>query len=96
MPLIRRVPIRGFSQRPLQKDYAIVNLELLEALFDAGSVVDEAALRAKGLVKGRHDDGVKILGDGTLTKALTVKAQKFSKSAVEKITAAGGSVEVLD
>lgn len=96
MPIIRRVPIRGFSNARFRKDYAIVNLELLEALCEAGTVVDEAALRAKGIVKGRHDDGVKILGDGKLTKALTVKAEKFSKSAVEKITAAGGSVEVLD
>ena len=54
-------------------------------------MVDEAALRAKGLVKGRHDDGVKILGDGTLTKALTVHATKFSESAAEKIQAAGGT-----
>jgi large subunit ribosomal protein L15 len=78
-----------------KKDFAILNLELIEAFFEAGSVVDEAVLRAKGLVQGRHDDGLKILGDGTLTKALTVKAQKFSKTAVEKITAAGGSIEVV-
>ena len=95
MPIIRRVPIRGFNNGRFRKDYAILNLELIEALFDAGAVIDEAALRAKGLVKGRHDAGVKILGDGTLTKAFTIKAQKFSKSASEKINAAGGSVEVV-
>jgi large subunit ribosomal protein L15 len=95
MPLIRRVPTRGFVNGRFKKDFAILNLELIEAFFEAGSVVDEAVLRAKGLVKGRHDDGLKILGDGTLTKALTVKAQKFSKTAVEKITAAGGSIEVV-
>lgn len=96
MPIIRRVPIRGFNNGRFRKDFAILNLELLEAFFDSGATVDEAVLRAKGLVKGRHDDGLKILGDGTLTKALTVKAQKFSKTAVEKITAAGGSIEVVD
>ena len=96
MPIIRRVPIRGFSNGRFRKDFAILNLEMVEAFFESGATVDEAALRAKGLVKGRHDDGLKILGDGTLTKSLTVKAQKFSKTAVEKITAAGGSVEILD
>ena len=96
MPLARRVPKRGFFNGAFKKDYAILNLDDLETAFEAGAEVDEAALRARGLVKGRHDDGLKILGDGTLTKALTVRAQKFSKSAVEKITAAGGSIEVVD
>ena len=62
----------------------------LEACYPAGATVDEAALRARGLVKGRHDDGVKILGDGALTKPLTVHAAKFSASAAAKIAAAGG------
>ena len=70
MPLVRRVPKRGFVNGAFRKDYAIVNLTALEACYEAGAVVDEAALRARGLVKGRHDDGVKILGDGDLTKAL--------------------------
>jgi len=95
MPLVRRVPKRGFSNARFKTDRAILNVTLLEALFDAGETVDEAALRAKGAVKGRHKDGVKILGKGTLTKALTVKAQAFSQSAVEKIQAAGGAVEVV-
>ena len=69
MPLARRVPKRGFVNGAFKKDYAIVNLDDLEACFEAGAVVDEAALRARGLVKGRHDDGIKILGDGELTKA---------------------------
>ena len=89
-PLIRRVPKRGFFNGAFKKDYAIVNLASLEACFEAGAVVDEAALRARGLVKGRHDDGIKILGDGSLTKALTVHATKFSGSAAEKLAAAGG------
>jgi large subunit ribosomal protein L15 len=93
MPIIRRVPKRGFNNGPFRKDYAIVNLSALN-VFDAGSTVDEAALRARGIVKGRHDDGVKILGDGEVTRALTVHANKFSGSAEAKIKAAGGSVVV--
>src|SRR3954451_17865804 len=90
MPLARRVPKRGFANGAFRKDFAIVNLSSLEACYDAGAVVDEAALRTRGLVKGRHDDGVKILGDGEITKSITVHAEKFSKSAVEKIAAGGG------
>ena len=92
MPLQRRVPKRGF--RPLEKtDYAIINLRDLE-LFDAGSVIDLDDYGLAGLVNDLKD-GIKILGDGELTKALTVKAHKFSKSAQEKIEKAGGTVEVL-
>lgn len=92
MPLARRVPKRGFVNGAFKKDFAIINLEKIVEAFEAGAVIDEAALRAKGLVKGRHDDGVKILGDGEVTKSLTIHAQKFSESAAAKITAAGGSV----
>ena len=95
MPLARRVPKRGFVNGAFKKDYAIVNLDRIVEAFEAGAVVDEAALRARGIVKGRHDDGVKILGDGEVTKALTVHAQKFSESAAAKIQAAGGSVVVV-
>jgi large subunit ribosomal protein L15 len=95
MPLARRVPKRGFANGAFRKDYAIVNLSALEACYDAGATVDEAALRARGLVKGRHDDGVKILGDGALTKSLTVRAAKFSASAGAKIAAAGGQAVVV-
>ena len=92
MPLQRRLPKRGFN--PLtHKEYALVNLRDLE-LFEAGSVVDVETLGKAGLI-GQLKDGVKILGDGELTKSLTVKAHKFSKSAQEKIAAAGGTVEVL-
>ena len=94
-PLIRRVPKRGFVNGAFRKDFAIVNLASLEACFETGATIDEAALRARGLVKGRHDDGVKILGDGALAKTFTVHAQKFSGSAAEKIAAAGGSVVVV-
>ncbi|EAT15206.1 50S ribosomal protein L15 [Desulfuromonas acetoxidans] len=92
MPLQRRLPKRGFT--PLdRKVYALVNLRDLDTL-EAGSVVDAEALIKAGLIKAAKD-GVKILGDGELTKSLTVKAQKFSKSAVAKIEAAGGQIEEI-
>src|SRR3954447_2283033 len=72
MPLARRVPKRGFNNGAFRKDFAIVNLSSLEACYEAGAVVDEAALRTRGVVKGRHDDGIKILGEGALTKPLIV------------------------
>jgi large subunit ribosomal protein L15 len=90
MPLHRRLPKRGFTNI-FKKDYAVVNVSDLDR-FDNGASVDEAALRAAGLVKGQND-GVKILGDGELTKKLTVSATKFSKSAREIIEKAGGSCE---
>jgi large subunit ribosomal protein L15 len=92
--LARRVPKRGFSNGRFKKDFAIVNLDSLE-VFEAGAIVDEVALRQRGIVKGRHDDGVKILGDGELTRALTVRAAKFSESAAAKLAAAGGKAEVV-
>ena len=92
MPLQRRLPKRGFTSLA-HKVYALVNLRDLE-LFEAGSVVDLEALGKAGLI-GQVKDGLKVLGDGELTKALTVKAHKFSKSAQEKIAAAGGTTEVI-
>jgi len=94
MPIIRRVPKRGFNNGAFRKDYATFNVDSLER-FDNGTVVDEAALRAAGVVKGRHDDGVKILGDGALTKSLTVHAHKFTEGAIKKITDAGGQAIVV-
>ena len=92
MPLQRRLPKRGFT--PLnRKEYALVNLRDLE-LFEAGSVVDIETMGKAGLVSNIKD-GIKVLGDGELTKALTVKAHKFSKSAQTRIEAAGGTVEVI-
>jgi large subunit ribosomal protein L15 len=95
MPLARRVPKRGFFNGAFKKFFAIVNLEDLEAHFEAGAVVDEAALRAQGLVKGQEFDGIKILGDGTPTKALEVRATRFSASAAEKLAKAGGKAVVV-
>ncbi|MFO0888815.1 MAG: 50S ribosomal protein L15 [Isosphaeraceae bacterium] len=89
MPLARRVPKRGFFNGAFKKFYAIVNLDDIAATFASG-VVDEAALRERGLVKGYDIDGIKVLGDGELKHALEVHATKFSGSAAAKIAAAGG------
>jgi large subunit ribosomal protein L15 len=92
MPLHRRLPKRGFSN-PTRREYAIVNIEMLNA-FTAGETVTPESLVARGLVRARRD-GVKVLGDGKLKVALTVRAHAFSQSAQEKIAGAGGKVEVL-
>ena len=92
MPLHRRLPKRGFTNI-FKKDYAIVNVSDLER-FDSGASIDEAMLRQAGLVKGSHD-GVKVLGDGELSKKLTVSATKFSKSAREIIEKAGGTCQEI-
>ena len=94
MPLIRRVPKRGFNNH-FRKVYSIVNLSGLES-FEAGSVVDIDALNEKGLIKLVKDSiGLKVLGNGTLTKNLTVKASAFSASAKEAIEKAGGKIEEI-
>ena len=90
LPLYRKLPKRGFNNR-FAVNYAIVNVEALNA-FENGAVVDVEALKAKKLVR-KELDGVKILGNGELTKALTVKATVFSATAKEKIEAAGGKIE---
>ena len=95
MPLARRVPKRGFVNGAFRKVYAILNLDILDVVFEAGETINEESLRAKGIVKGRHDDGVKILGDGAITKAFHVHAEKFSQSAKTKIEAAGGTVTIV-
>lgn len=92
LPLARRLPKRGFNNKKFATVYIPVNLESLNQ-FDDGATVDEAALRAAGLVNGRGD-GVKILGQGALEKKLTVKAAAFSASARAAIEGKGGSCEV--
>jgi len=92
MPLQRRLPKRGF-RNIFGKEYALVNVSALEA-FDEGSMVGPTELVQRGLVK-KIMDGIKILGDGELTKPLKIKAHKFSKTAIEKIRTAGGEVEVI-
>ncbi len=92
MPLHRRIPKRGFHN-PFARNFAVVNVEMLNA-FAAGETVTPQALLARGLVH-RERDAVKILGDGNLKVPLTVQAHAFSRSAQEKITGAGGKVEIL-
>lgn len=94
MPLIRRIPKRGFNNH-FTKTYSIVNVSVLES-FEAGSVIDMAILAEKGLIKVLKDcAGLKVLGNGTLTKAVTVKAERFSASAKEAIEKAGGKAEQI-
>ena len=90
MPLQRRVPKRGFNNI-FAEEYAIINVASLE-MFDDGAVVDTAALFDKGIIKDANI-AVKVLGNGKLTKKLTVKGFNFSESAKQKIEAAGGTVE---
>ena len=92
MPLYRRLPKRGFNNK-WAKEYAEVNVKDLNR-FEDGTEVDLGMLLAAGLV-GKQLDGLKVLGNGELSKKLTVKAEKFSKSAVEKIEKAGGKAEVI-
>jgi large subunit ribosomal protein L15 len=94
MPLIRRLPKRGFNNAAFHKNYAIVNLSDL-ASFKEGTVVNEQMLRDAKLLRG-NGDGLKILGDGELKHALTVEADKVSASAREKIEKAGGSVTLRE
>jgi large subunit ribosomal protein L15 len=94
MPLIRRLPKRGFNNAAFHKRYAIVNLADLGG-FKAGSTVNEQALRESKLVRGDFD-GIKILGDGELTHGLTIEVDKVSASAREKIEKAGGTVTLRE
>ncbi len=93
MPLVRRLPKRGFyhySRRPV----AVINVDALEKHFEAGAVVDLAALQEVGLIK-RSAEGVKLLGRGELTKSLSVSVQAIAESARAKVEAAGGSVQII-
>lgn len=91
-PLSRRLPKRGFTN-PTRKEYAVINLDVLNR-FEAGTVVTADLLKEKGYIK-KVKDGVKVLGNGELNVELTVKATKFTQTAVEKIAAAGGKTEVV-
>ena len=93
MPLHRRVPKRGFHN-PFRVEYAVVNLDTLAEVFEAGSSVTPELLRERGLVR-KAKSKIKVLGRGDISKKLTVQAHKFSGKAAEKIAAAGGSTEVL-
>ena len=92
MPLVRKLPRRGFNNANFKKQYSIINLSDLNR-FEANSVVDANALIEKGIFSKIEEYGVKVLGNGNIDKALTIKASKFSKSALEKIEKAGGKAE---
>ncbi len=93
MPLYRRVPKRGFNNKDFASVYAEVNVAALN-VFEDGTVVNGELLKEKGIVKKLYD-GVSVLGNGEITKKLTVQAARFTKTASEKIEAAGGKVEVV-
>lgn len=94
MPLQRRMPKRGFNNI-FAKEFATVNVSELEKRFESGAVVDADALIESGAIKNAKD-GIKILGNGELTKNITVKAVKFTAAAKEKIEKAGGTAEVIE
>ena len=93
MPLHRRMPKRGFNNI-FRIEYAVVNLDQLEAQFEAGATVTPDTLREAGLIHGKRLP-IKVLGRGEVTKALTVQAHKFSGKAAEKLAAAGGKAEAI-
>jgi large subunit ribosomal protein L15 len=94
MPLFRRIPKRGFSHETWDKKFHVVNVGDLDANFDDGATVDIDAIKKIGLANG-PSDGVRILGDGDVTKKLIVKAHGFTKTAAEKIAAKGGTTELI-
>ena len=93
LPLFRRLPKRGFSNAPFKVEYATINVSDLEK-FEDGAVVTPELLKEMGIIKNQLA-GIKVLGNGELTKKVTVKAAKFSKTAVEKIEKIGGKAEVI-
>ena len=94
MPLIRRLPRRGFNNYEFRKNYVTINVSDLNGLKE-NSIVTAELLKEKGLIGKIAPYGLKVLGNGNLEKALIVKASKFTNSAIEKITKAGGKIEVL-
>lgn len=94
MPLYRRLPKRGFNN-VFGSLFTEVRLDLIARHFGAGEVVDAEALKARGVIRKIERDGIKVLGNGELGHALTIRAAKFTESAAEKIRAAGGTAEVV-
>ncbi len=94
MPIFRRLPKRGFSNAAFRTRYNVINIATLEERFDANTHVTQAVLADAGLIRHRKL-GLKILGDGDLTKKFVIEADRFSKSAAEKIQSAGGEAKVL-
>lgn len=95
MPLYRRIARKGFSNYPFKKEYVCINVELLEAKFNDGETVDKTTLIEKGFISSKNASLVKILGNGEVTKKLTVVVDKVSESAKAKIEKAGGSVSLI-
>lgn len=93
IPLFRRLPKRGFSNYEFKTEYAVINLNDLNA-FEEGTIITPELLKESGFVKNQLD-GIKVLGNGTLEKKLTIRAHKFSKTAKEKIESTGGKAEVI-
>lgn len=93
LPLYRRLPKRGFSNAMFKTEYAVINIEELNR-FEDGTVVTPALLRETGIIKNQLS-GIKVLGEGKLEKKLTIQANKFSKSALEKIEESGSKAEVI-
>ena len=93
-PLYRRLPKRGFKNTRFETKYAVINLSDLDKYFNDGDVVTPEVLKEKGIIK-KQLNGVKVLANGTLTKKLTVKANRFSSIAVTKIEESGGKTEVI-
>jgi len=93
-PLYRRIPKRGFNNARYRVEYATINLDDLNKMFKDGDVITPELLKEKGIIK-KQLCGVKVLGDGELDKKLTIKANRFSSSAVTKIESAGGKAEVI-
>jgi large subunit ribosomal protein L15 len=91
MPLYRRLPKRGFNNARFKKIYAVINVGMLDEVFEDGTLINEEVLRANGMVKGKYD-GIKILGSGNLSKKLKFSVDKVSDSAKDKIEKAGGNI----
>ena len=96
MPLYRRIARKGFSNYPFKKEYVCINVEQLEAKFNDGETVDKTALIEKGFISSKNASLVKVLGNGEVSKKLTVIVDKVSESAKAKIEKAGGSVVVAE
>ena len=95
MPLYRRIARKGFSNYPFKKEYVCINVDQLEAKFADGETVDKTSLIAKGFISAKSSTLVKVLGNGDITKKLTVEVDKVSESAKAKVEKAGGTVTVV-
>lgn len=95
MPLIRRLPKRGFNNYRFQKDVRIINLEQLDKVFEAGAIITKDVLREKNIIKGVHHFVLKVLGKGTLSKKLIVHADAFSALALDAIKKVGGEAHII-